>query len=97
VRGPISRGEVVELARAEAPMLASAIVPGICLGLGSVGLLGIDAAFELALIASIVQLFVWGLAVGRASHSRWSVALGVALVDSALGLAVVVLKVLVIH
>jgi hypothetical protein len=35
--------------------------------------------------------------VGRAAHASWVVAVGIALVDCALGLAVVILKVVVIH
>ena len=46
---------------------------------------------------SVAQLFLWGLAVGRAIGKGWPVALVVATGDCLLGLVIVVLKVLVIH
>ena len=57
----------------------------------------VNVAIGIALIASIVQLFVWGLVVGRAAHERWLYALGVAVVDCMLGIAIVGAKVLVLH
>jgi hypothetical protein len=45
----------------------------------------------------VAQLFVWGLAVGRALGRGWLVAFGVALVDVAMGLVIVGLKMLVLH
>jgi hypothetical protein len=59
--------------------------------------LTVDVAIGLALTVSIAQLFVWGLAVGRAAHSSWHLALAVALVDCLLGILIVVLKVLILH
>ncbi len=44
-----------------------------------------------------MQLFGWGLAVGRAIGKGWRIAFIVAAVDCALGLVVVLLKVAVIH
>ena len=55
------------------------------------------AAIGAALLASLVQLFLWGLAVGLAAHGSRLLALGVALVDCGIGVGVVVLKVLVLH
>ena len=60
-------------------------------------MLDVDQAITLALIVSVAQLFLWGLAVGRAIGKGWPVALVVATVDCLLGLLIVVLKVLVIH
>jgi hypothetical protein len=97
VQAPVDRGEVLEIAGAEAPMLTSVVVPGLILAIGPVLGLAVDVAIGIALIACIAQLFVWGLAVGRAAHSSWHLALAVAVVDCLLGLLIVGLKVLVLH
>jgi hypothetical protein len=97
VHGPVERGEVLAIAAAEAPMLSASIVPAALIGLAALGLATLDQAIALALAASVVQLFLWGLAVGRAAHASWLVALGIATVDCALGIAIVALKVVVIH
>jgi hypothetical protein len=97
VHGPISAGEAGVIAFEEAPMLAAGILPAAVLGLARVFGIPIDTVVSAALIVCIGQLFVWGLIVGRAAHSgRW-LALRVAIVDSLLGVAIVGLKVLVIH
>jgi hypothetical protein len=97
VRGPTDRATVVAIGRSEAPMLTAALVPALLMGLAVFELVTVDQAIALALAASIVQLFLWGLAVGRAAHTSWFVAVVIATVDCALGLAVVVLKVVIIH
>jgi hypothetical protein len=97
IHGSIARGELVTIARDEAPMLASVVLPGLVLALGPVLGLSVDLAIGVALAVSIAQLFVWGLAVGRAAHSTWHLALAVAAVDCALGILIVGLKVLVLH
>jgi hypothetical protein len=97
VHGPVDRGEIVGLARAESPMLAAAVVPTLVLALGSIGVLATDTAVGLALSVSMVQLFVWGWIVGRAAHaSRW-LAFVVATLDLLLGMAIVTLEVVVLH
>jgi hypothetical protein len=97
VRGPVGRADVMRLAAVEAPMLTAAVVPLLVLGLGALAFVTVDTAVVLALLASIVQLFLWGLAVGRAAHTSWPLAFAIAAVDCALGVLLVVLKVLVIH
>jgi hypothetical protein len=97
VHGPIDQAAVAVLARDEAPMLTAAVVPTILLALASAGVLEVDIGIGLALLVSLVQLFLWGLAVGWAAHASWPLAIGVAAVDGALGIAIVVLKVLVLH
>ena len=97
VRGPIDAPTAIAIARSQATMLASVIVPGLILSLPWLLGVPIDVAIGAALIVSLVQLFLWGLAVGLAARgSRW-LALGVALVDLGIGVVVVFLKVLVIH
>jgi hypothetical protein len=97
VYGRVERSTIIAIGRAEAPMLTAAIVPAALLGLAVLDLVSVDQAIAAALVAGVGQLFLWGLAVGRAAHASWVVAVGIALVDCALGLAVVILKVVVIH
>ncbi len=97
VQGPIDVPTAVGIARSQATMLTSVIVPGLILALPRLVGVPVDPAIGAALLVSLVQLFLWGLAVGLAAHgSRW-LALGVALVDCGIGVVVVILKVLVIH
>lgn len=93
----IGRPEAIAIASREAPMLTAALVPTVILGLASLGFLTVDSAVALALIVSLIQLFLWGIAVGRSAHSSWPITLGIAAVDLILGIAIVVLKVMVIH
>jgi len=95
--GPTTRPIVVEAAREESPMLGAAVAPLIALGLGLAGILTPLDALDLALAVAVVQLFLWGVAVGRAVGRTWSSALVVGLVDLGLGLAIVALKVFVLH
>lgn len=97
VRGPIARHEGLALAREEAPMLSAAIIPAVVLTFLPVLGTTTDQAVAAALIVSMAQLFVWGLVVGRAAHSSWWLAVGVATIDLLLGLAIVALKVVVLH
>jgi hypothetical protein len=97
VHGPIRAGEARDLALQESPMLASAVLPALVLGTARLFGLPVDPVISAALIVCIGQLFVWGLVVGRAAHSSQLLALRVAIVDSLLGIAIVVLKVIVIH
>jgi hypothetical protein len=96
-RGPIARGEVLAIARAELPMLSAAVIPTALLLTATLGLTTPDEAANLAMAAGIVQLFAWGLVVGFAMRRGWGPALVVALVDVGLGLVVVTLKVAVLH
>jgi hypothetical protein len=97
LHGPTTRADVRRLADREAPMLAALVLPTLVLIAGQ--WLGADADLlvDVALAVSIAQLFVWGLAVGRAVHTGWLLAVRVAAVDCLLGLLIVVLKVLVLH
>jgi hypothetical protein len=97
VRGPITRGQTLRIARDESPMLTAAVIPALLLATAELGLATVDQALSLALLAAVVQLFVWGLAVGRALRRGWLPAIVVALVDLGLGLLIVVLKVAVLH
>jgi hypothetical protein len=95
--GPITRGQALLVAGAELPMLSAAILPTVLLASASLGLTTPEQATSLALAAGIGQLFVWGLIVGAALGRGWPAALVVAVVDCALGLLIVALKVWVLH
>ncbi|MFL5779588.1 MAG: hypothetical protein ACJ761_11695 [Chloroflexota bacterium] len=97
VRGPIDPTIAVVLARREATMLTAVVVPGLVLASARLTGSSVDTVVQLALAVSIVQLFLWGLAVGRAAHDSWAASIVVALVDCGLGLLIVALKILVIH
>jgi hypothetical protein len=95
--GPISRGSVVAIAAAETPMLTSAILPMLVLVTAALGVLAPETAVNLAMAVGVAQLLAWGLVVGHALGRGWGPAIIVALVDGALGLLIVALKVLVLH
>jgi hypothetical protein len=97
VRGPIAVADVSRIAVSEATMLLAVVVPGLLLGLHRLAGVSTDVAIGLALGASLVQLFLWGLAVGRATHGSWPLAVGVGVVDFAFGVVVVVLETVVLH
>jgi hypothetical protein len=97
VHGPVDRRSVLAIAGAEASMLTAVIVPGLLLATPKFLGVPVDAAVGAALVASLVQLFLWGLVVGRAAHASPAMTLLIAIVDLGLGLAVVGLKVLVLH
>jgi hypothetical protein len=78
-------------------MLSAAVLPTILLLTATFGFTTPDQAANLALAAGIVQLFAWGLVVGLAMRRGWLPALVVALVDVALGMVIVTLKVAVLH
>ena len=97
VGGPVSSEQVARIAWDEAPMLSSALAPGATLVLARIVGVPVDEAIALALIVSIVQLFLWGLAVGRALDRGPGVALLAAGIECAFGLLLVGLKVVVVH
>jgi hypothetical protein len=97
LHGTVTGAAFREAAREESPMLAAAVAPLIALGVGLVGAVTQDQAMDLALAVAVAQLFLWGVAVGRAIGRAWGSAIVVGLVDLALGLAIVALKVFVLH
>jgi hypothetical protein len=97
IRGSIGLSEAWSIALGEATMLLAVVIPGVLLGLHRLAGVATDLAIGLALAASLAQLFLWGLAVGRAAHVSWPVAIGLGLVDFGFGVAIVVLKAVVLH
>jgi hypothetical protein len=97
VGGPITISQAWAIAAAEATVLLSVIVPGLLLGLHRFAGVPTNVAIGLALGASLIQLFLWGLAVGRAANGSWPVAIVIGLVDFGFGVVIVALKGLVLH
>jgi len=97
MRGPISIRHGGSIAMAETPLLVAAVPPAIVLALARVTGASTDVVLAAALVVCIAQLFVWGIVVGRAAHSSWWLALRVAIIDSLLGVAIVGLKVIILH
>jgi len=97
MRGPIAWADVRAIARVESPMLTAALLPAVIVTFGILEAVPVQAALDVALAACIVQLFLFGLAVGQRLGKGWPVTLVVAGVDVALGLVIVVLKVMVLH
>lgn len=86
---------VREIAVRELPIAEAPAPVVVVLGLGAAGLLAPRFAANLALATGVVQLFLWGLAGGRGYGRSWPASVGTGLVDAALGVAVVGLKVVV--
>jgi hypothetical protein len=95
--GPVTMRQGARVMAGELPMIGAAILPALALMTRSLGLTTASQAIDLALAVGVAQLFVWGLAVGRALGRGWTVTLLVALADVALGLVIVALKVFVVH
>jgi hypothetical protein len=95
--GSVTVRQSALVAAGELPMIAAAVLPALALWTYTVGLVTEDQAVDLALAVGVAQLFVWGLAVGRALGRGWIVALGVALVDVAMGLVIVGMKAFILH
>jgi hypothetical protein len=97
VSGPVSRDQVGRVVWAEAPMLMAAVPPAATLALARLAGIPVEQAISIALVVSIAQLALWGLAIGRALNRGWGIALLTAGVECAFGLVLVGLKVVVVH
>lgn len=78
----------------ELSMLAAPALSLLFLLLAALGLLGEGLAVRLALWNGVVQLLLWGVAVGRRLGRPWPVALLSGVVNGIFGLVIVVLEVL---
>jgi hypothetical protein len=97
VSGPVSRNEVAQVVWAEAPMLMAAVPPAATLAIARIAGVPVEQAISIALVVSIAQLALWGLAIGRALNRGWGIALLTAGVECLFGLVLVGLKVVVVH
>ncbi len=96
-RHRLSAARVRALGREEWPMVEAGFAPVLALALGWIGVLDDDNAATLALTIGVVQLFAWGLLLGRRVYDRWFGALLAGLANGALGLALVGLEITVSH
>jgi hypothetical protein len=97
IRGSIGRQQVVEVAVEEAPIPLAAFVPAVVMAVLSLAGRTTSEVIAVGLFVSVVQLFLWGMAVGRAAHHSLLIGLAVATVDLVLGLVIVGLEVAVLH
>jgi hypothetical protein len=91
----LSPRHVWELARHEGPMLEAAVVPLLLLLGAEVGLYDVDTAVDLSAGAGIVNLFAWGLLLGRRNYDTFAQALGAGIVTGLFGVGIVLLEVLI--
>jgi hypothetical protein len=78
----------------ELSMLVAPALSILFLLLGAIGLLGEPLAVRLALWSGVIQLFGWGIDVGRRRGRAWPVAVLVGLVNAAFGIIIILLEVL---
>lgn len=103
ISSTVDRGRVLPIAEVlrimvrEWPVAEAAVPMLLAIGLAALGAWSRDTGVALSLAAGVVGLFGWGLVYGRRAHlSVWR-ALAAGLVSGALGLTIVLLKVLVLH
>jgi hypothetical protein len=84
---------LIELTLREWPLVEAGFVPGAALALAWAGVWSAGVGAGIALTLAVLQLFGWGIVVGRRSYERWSAALAVGAVNGCFGLILVALKV----
>jgi hypothetical protein len=85
------------IARAEWPLVEAAFAPAAVLALGWAGVLGERTASALAIAVCILQLFGWGIFVGRRAYDHWWTAALSGFTNGVLGIVLVALEILVVH
>jgi hypothetical protein len=93
--GRFGFANVAVAARGEWPLVEASLLPVLCLLLGVVGLVETKTAVAIAIGAGVVELFAYGIAAGRRLRLSLRGTIAVAVVNGALGLLIVLLKVLV--
>jgi hypothetical protein len=88
---------LIRIGRAEWPLVQASFGPVVVLMLGWAGVLSHASAARLALGVCVVQLFAYGLTVGRQAYHRWPQAVVAGLLNAGLGLVLIELEVLVLH
>jgi hypothetical protein len=89
--------DLKEAAASEWPLVEAAAAPAVPLLLGWIGVIGRNAAIDLALAVGLINLFGWGVSVGRSMGQPTSRAIITGLINVVLGGIMVVLKGLVHH
>jgi hypothetical protein len=87
--------DVVAAARGEWPLVEAALLPVLALVVGLVGLVETQTAVWIATGAGVVELFGYGISAGRRLKLSVGGTVVVGVVNGALGLVIVALKVLV--
>ena len=85
------------VARSEWPLLESTFGPVVILLLGWAGVWADSTAERIALGVCLVELFVWGVVVGRKAYPGRASAILSGLVNVALGVGLIWLEVIVLH
>jgi hypothetical protein len=82
-------------ARGEWPLVEAALLPVLCLLVGVIGVVKTDTAVAIAIGVGVIELFGYGIAAGRRLQLSRGGIVVVGVVNGALGLLIVLLKVLV--
>jgi hypothetical protein len=82
-------------ARGEWPLVEASLLPVLCLLVGVIGVVKTDTAVAIAIGVGVIELFGYGIAVGRRLQMSRGGIIVVGVVNGALGLLIVLLKVLV--
>jgi hypothetical protein len=91
----VSWNNVRLASRHEWPLVEAALPLVLALMLGVLGILSTDSAVNVAIAVGVVELFLWGIAVGRRLGLSLSATIAAGVVNGALGVAIAGLKVLV--
>ena len=97
LRDELGGHRIVAIARAEWPLVEAAFLPSAVLLLGWAGMLGAVRSRDAALAVCILELFGWGLVVGRRAYDHWWAALVSGVVNGVLGLLLVALEITLLH
>ncbi|MGW7300672.1 hypothetical protein [Streptomyces sp. NPDC054829] len=92
-----ARGEVRDLLYATWPLLSSAVGPLVMIALSALGLLGLSTALWIAVGVDVASLAGWGFIGGRRMGNGVLPSVLAAVVDAAIGLGVVMVKVVAGH
>jgi hypothetical protein len=92
-----SWAERAALAGQEWPLVQAGALPAFLLLLGTTGLYGRDTAFAIAMWSGVAALFVWGIVFARHEGRGIGFAILSGIFNAALGLIVIILKILVSH
>jgi hypothetical protein len=91
----LSARHLAELAREEWPMLEAGALSLVLLLGAEVGVYSFDTGVDLAVWLGAINLFGWGLVLGRRNYDTWPEALGAAFVNGLFGVGIVVLEILI--
>jgi hypothetical protein len=88
----MQRGDVRRIGAREWPVFQATLPLALPLALGAVGILGVDAAFGLATLVGVAMLIGWGVVFSRRAGHGPAGLIGVAAVNSLVGLLIVGLE-----